>query len=69
MGLCPVKPSFVPKSLRAGTHTDIGPGKKEKHLKMRAHTFNPNIQIAEAARSLLVQGQPGLHREFQVSQS
>ena len=33
------------------------------------HTFNPNIQHAEASGSLEVPGQPGLRTEFQDSQS
>lgn len=31
-------------------------------LGMVAHTFNPDIQKAEAGKSVQVQGQPGLHR-------
>jgi hypothetical protein len=33
-----------------------------------AHTFNPITWEAEASSSLWVQGQPGLHNEFQDSQ-
>jgi hypothetical protein len=33
------------------------------------HTFYPSTQEAEAGRSQEVQGQPGLHIEFQKSQS
>ena len=32
---------------------------------MMAHTFNPSTLEAEAGGSLWVQGQPGLHSEFQ----
>lgn len=32
------------------------------------HTFDYNIQKAEAGGSLGVQGQPGLHNEVQASQ-
>lgn len=35
---------------------------------MMTHHFSPSTQEAEASRSLQVQGQPGLHREFQDSQ-
>ena len=45
---------------------------KQKEFKQRLgvgdHTFNPNTQEAEAGQSLGVQGQPGLHSEFQDSQ-
>ena len=32
------------------------------------HVFDPSTQEAEAGGSLCVQGQPGLHREFQDGQ-
>jgi hypothetical protein len=33
-----------------------------------AHAFNPSNSEAEASGCLRVQGQPGLHKEFQDSQ-
>lgn len=35
---------------------------------MVGHTFNTSTQETEAGRSLLVEGQLGLHNEFQASQ-
>ena len=42
---------------------------KKKNLGVMAHTFNPSTREAEAGRVLSIQGQPGLQREFQDSQS
>lgn len=40
----------------------------EKQTGIVTHHFSPSTREAEASRSLQVQGQPGLHREFKDSQ-